>query len=188
MARKTGKLYEEDNANFVKNKASKWTKSLSAVNNNNNNNNNNDNNSEHSASPLNDMKTITAENSAPTKKLASLIRGAPDGNTQAQKSSALPPLKETLPQNDLNVVDTSVVDSLINIPEGSELNISASQDIVQTIFKLRGSLKQQVETINMELALLDSQILKMVKTTTPTSSNNNENQTNNAKKDENRQS
>ena len=62
---------------------------------------------------------------------------------------------------------------------GGASDLNVPQDMLQTLLMLRASLKQQVVNLNAELSLLDSQLMKVVKSANAGSDNNENNMKNN---------
>ena len=142
LGRKSGQLYNEEDPNsadnFVKNKASKWTKNLSVTNSAESNNN---------TSPTGAQNTQT-----PKKSFAALLKAAAIAETVPAGS----PARSTGSEG-----SESPSTGSFPIPEGAEITVP--RDVLHNVLALRGSLKQQVVNIHSELDLLDAHLLKMMK-------------------------
>ena len=147
-SRKTGQFYDEESSpadNFVKNKASKWTKTLS----------------------VNSISSIEAnpEPSGRIKTFSALVKAAATNPTLVSAATSLinspnthsPATDHSAAQNTQDQQDTSS-----NCGQGNVPQITVSRDALQKIFNVRSNLKQQVNNINSDLEVLDSLLAQLL--------------------------
>ena len=149
-SRKTGQFYDEESSpadNFVKNKASKWTKTLSV---------NSISSIDANPEPSGQIKTFSALVKAAASNQSIVSAAAAAATAGSPSGDQGPPSKDQHqhPQNDTS--------STSGVPGNPGPQISVSRDALQNIFNVRSNLKQQVNNINSDLDALDSLLAQLL--------------------------